>query len=119
MGDLVDLTSCRRRKRKVVVYFSRGELNKLLSLFSRQVLAEEWLDYSIDTVEGFAAFCVYRRAHDAPLYEIVRLAPASHSKGDYAVLHRGQTVRRGESLEEVLGVLSNPLRAVRHCAWPR
>ncbi|MDP6953618.1 MAG: DUF2794 domain-containing protein [Alphaproteobacteria bacterium] len=113
MGDIVDLTSYRRRKRKAVVYFSRGELNTLLSLFSRRVLLGEWLDYSIDTVAGYAAFCVYRRAHDAPLYEIVRLAPSAQNKGDYVVLHRGQTMRRGRSLDEVLGVLSKPLRAVR------
>ncbi len=111
MGRLVDLKSYRRRT--AVVYFSRRELNLLLSLFSRRVLAREWLDYSIDSHEGFAAFCVYRRAHDAPLYKILRLAPGSHPRGDYMVLRGATRLRHGDTLSEVLAGFAAPLRAVR------
>jgi hypothetical protein len=111
MGRIVDLKSYRRRT--AVVYFSRRELNLLLSLFSRRVLAREWLDYSIDNHEGFAAFCVYRHAHDAPLYKILRLAPGSHPHGDYVVFRGAARVRQANTLSTVLTGFAPPLRAVR------
>ena len=41
MGDLVDLISYRRARRRGVVYFSRRELTTLLGVFSRHVLSGE------------------------------------------------------------------------------
>jgi len=112
MGQIVDLSKYRSR-RKSVVYFSRLELNMLLSLFSRRVLIAEWRDYTIDNREGFAAFCVYRRTNDAPLYTVMRLAANSHPQGDYLVLKGDARLRRGRSLAEVMGAFAPPLRALR------
>lgn len=113
MGELVDLISYRRARRRAVVYFSRRELTALLGVFSRHVLAGEWRDYSIDNSEAFAAFCVYRRAHDEPLYKILRLAPKAHPKGDYLLMRGNTRVRRGDSLAQVLSALTPALRAVQ------
>ena len=79
MGELIILRERRRLYRSV--YFSRGELQALLRLFSRQVAAKEWLDYSIDSGDKRAVFCVYRRAHDFPLYEIHKLALGTGKEG--------------------------------------
>ncbi len=110
-GQLIDLDAFRPRRRKAV-YFSRHEMNALLSLFSRHVLAGSWRDYSLDNRCGFAAFCVYRRTQDAPLYRIVRLAPGSYPDGDYLVIRGAARRRRGASLNEVLGAIAPPLRMV-------
>lgn len=114
MGQLVDLRAYRRRRRsRAAVYFSRRELNQLLGLFTRRVLAGEWRDYSIDTHETFAAFCVYRRAYDAPLYKVVKLAPGSaRGAGEWALMYGERRVREGRSLEEVLSGFAPVLRAV-------
>jgi len=112
MAQLVDLDAYRRKKRPVV-YFTRRELNLLLGLFSRRVLVREWLDYSIDNHDGYAAFCVYRRAHDAPLYKILKLAPGASPKGDYVVFRGESKVRQGAVLRDVLAGFAPPLRAVQ------
>ena len=113
MGELVDLLPYRRARRRAVVYFSRRELTTLLGVFSRHVLTGEWRDYSIDNSEAFAAFCVYRRAHDEPLYKILRLSPKAHPKGDYLLMRGNTRVRRADSLAELLGALTPALRAVQ------
>lgn len=112
MGQLVDL-SVYRHHRKTTVYFSRAELNMLFGLFSRRVLVGEWRDYSIDNGEGFAAFCVYRRTHDAPLFTIIRLSEGSSAKGDYLVMQGGQRIRQGHTLHDMISGFAPPLRAVR------
>ncbi len=113
MGELVDLISYRRARRRRVVYFSRRELTALLGVFSRHVLSGEWRDYSIDNSEAFAAFCVYRRAHDEPLYKILRLTPKAHPKGEYLLMRGNSRIRRADSLAGVLGALTPALRAVQ------
>jgi len=96
------------------VYFSREDLNLLLSLFSRQVIANQWLDYTIDTEEGFAAFCVYRRAHETPLYRIFKLAPEDANGGAYVLMNRMGKVKQADSLGDVLaGFEDQPTKTVR------
>ena len=112
MRQLIDL-SVYRNHRKSPVYFSRGELNLLFNLFSRRVLVGEWRDYTIDNGEGFAAFCVYRRTQDAPLFTIMRLAESNATKGAYMVMQGGQKIRQGRSLPDVIAGFAPPLRAVR------
>ncbi|HEX9767547.1 MAG TPA: DUF2794 domain-containing protein [Kiloniellales bacterium] len=114
MAQLFDLRAYRRRRRRrAAVYFSRRELNLLLGLFTRRVLAGEWRDYSIDNHETFAAFCVYRRAYDAPLYKVLKLAPGSAGGGDWALIRGESKIRQGRSLDEVLSGFAPSLRAVR------
>ena len=101
------------RPRRDTIYFTRADLNRLLSLFSRHVLARQWLDYSIDNGEAMAVFCVYRRAHDAPLYKIFRFASGGHPKGDYLVMKGDRKIRRAATLGAALQAFDPPLRAVR------
>lgn len=110
MGELVKLGDVRRPQRPV--YFSRTDLNRLLGLFSRHVLTQEWRDYSIDTRSGYAAFCVYRRAFDAPLYQILKLGSDAGREGEYQVRKGDLVIRRGRSLDDVLRAFTPRLRAI-------
>ena len=110
MGELVILAEGRRRSR--AVYFGRDELQLLLHLFSRHVESGEWLDYTIDNNERAAVFCVYRRAHDAPLYEIHKIAPHSHHWGYFLVITSGAVLKRSGRLDSALRMFDAPLRAV-------
>lgn len=101
------------RPSRDTIYFSRADLNRLLSLFSRRLLARQWLDYSIDNSEGMAVFCVYRRAHDAPLYKIFRLAPRAHPKGEYLVMKGDRKIRHTATLDGALQAFDPSLRAVQ------
>jgi len=95
------------------VFFERRELDRLLGLYGRMVAAGEWRDYAIDSLTDSAAFCVYRRSSEAPLYRIEKRPALARKQGAWAVLgHAGQTLARGHELEQVLKVLTRKLYKV-------
>ncbi|HXP77413.1 MAG TPA: DUF2794 domain-containing protein [Stellaceae bacterium] len=101
-----------RRKAKAV-FFSRTELNQLLSLYSRQVMRGEWRDYAIDQRESAALFSVFRHTQERPLYTVVKFAPGTSRHGDFAVLSGPQRVASGPTIADVLRTLQKCLPAMR------
>lgn len=86
-----------------VVFFERQELMRLLSLYGRMVAAGEWRDYAIDGLSTFAAFSVYRRSSEQPLYRIEKRPELARRQGAWAVIGQGGVVlRRGHELDQVL-----------------
>ncbi len=63
---------------------SRGELQRILNLYSRRVASGEWRDYAIDHLENMAAFSVFRHSLDKPLFTIAkRRGSSSAPEGDF------------------------------------
>lgn len=106
MSSLVRIADFRRRQKRV--FFSRPELNQLLSLYSLQVARGEWRDYAIDQHESSALFSVFRHTHESPLYTIVKSGPGSR-QGDYALLQGRRRLATGASLAEVMATLLRAL----------
>jgi len=111
VATLLRLNDYRRKARPV--FFTRTELNQLLSLYSRQVMRGEWRDYAIDQREGAALFSMFRHTQERPLYTVVKFAPGSNRQGDFAVLCGPQRLLSGESLGELLKGLQKRLPAAR------
>jgi hypothetical protein len=101
-----------RRKNTPAVYFTRNELNQLLSLYSRRVIGGEWKDYAIDQGRGMSAFSIYRDSSNRPAFTIYKYANGSHRRGDYVVGSGGNLINRGKTLEEALSILERHLRVV-------
>jgi hypothetical protein len=101
-----------RRKAKPV-FFSRTELNQLLSLYSRQVMRGEWRDYAIDQRDCAAVFSVFRHTQERPLYTIVKFVPGTGRHGDFAVSSGPQRLASGASIAEVLRSLQEHLPTLR------
>lgn len=101
-----------RRKAKAV-FFSRPELNQLLSLYSRQVMRGEWRDYAIDQRDSAALFSVFRHTHERPLYTVVKFAPGTSRHGDFAVLSGPRRLACGTTIGEVLRTLQKCLPSMR------
>jgi hypothetical protein len=110
MNPVIRLSDFRRRSRPV--FFTRYELNQLLSLYSARVSAGDWRDYAIDQVSGMAVFSVFRSTHDRPLYSVAKCAPGSHRQGDFVVFAGLSKIKHGHSLAEVLGAFEPFLRLV-------
>ena len=53
-----------------VVSFYHRELALILSLYGRMVAAGEWRDYAMNFQPDHAAFSVFRRTAEGPLYRI-------------------------------------------------
>ena len=82
-------------------FFSRQELQQLLSLYAQQVANGEWRDYAIDQQPGLVVFSVFRHAAEQPLYAI-----AKHGQGSEYIVYSGpQRLKRTASLRDALAVL--------------
>lgn len=90
------------RARQRTLYFTRGELNQLLGLYSLHVIRGVWRDYAIDHSAGVARFSVFRHTHEAPAYTIVKIAPASGRPTEFMVQSGPQKLRGSRSLAEAL-----------------
>lgn len=108
MSTLFRLSDYRRRQR--TVFFTRPELNQLLSLYSRQVARGEWRDYAIDHREGAAVFSVFRRTQESPLFSVVKTPAGTGRQGEFALLSGRQRLTAGKPLAEVLASLQRRLR---------
>ena len=111
MSRLVRLSDYRRRNAPSV-YFTRTELNQLLSLYSRRVIGGEWKDYAIDQGRGMSAFSIYRDSSTRPAFTIYKYANGTHRRGDYVVGSGGNLLNRGKTLEDAISVLERQLRVV-------
>jgi hypothetical protein len=114
MSKIVRLSEYRRRIKRESrqVYFTRRELNLLLSLYSHRVIGGEWKDYAIDQGKGLSAFSVFGNRGDRPIFTIFKFSGGTHQNGDFVVGSGGNTLKRGRSLTEVMSVFEQPLKLV-------
>src|SRR5215831_14081702 len=100
------------RARPRTLYFTRSELNQLLSLYSRHVARGVWRDYAIDHRDGMALFSVFRHTHEAPAYSIVKTAPAQARPAEFIVQSGRQRLRVSRSLPDALEIFQTRLSLV-------
>lgn len=100
------------RARQRTVYFTRGELNQLLGLYSRQVIRGEWRDYAIDHRDGLALFSVFRHTQEGPLFSIVKTAGAADRPLEFLVQRGREKLRSARSLAEALDFFRSRLSLV-------
>jgi hypothetical protein len=100
------------RARQRTLYFSRGELNQLLGLYSLHVIRGVWRDYAIDHSAGVARFSVFRHTHEAPIYTIVKSEPGLGRPPEFAVQSGRQKLRVAKSLAEALEYFPSHLSLV-------
>jgi hypothetical protein len=100
------------------LYFTRSELNQLLSIYSRNVARGTWRDYAIDNRDGQAMFSVFRHTHESPAYTIVKSTGASSggsgAPGEalFTVFSGRQRLRAATTLADALDVLRAKLMLV-------
>jgi hypothetical protein len=110
---LIPLHEARRQRSELPVSFDRRELDLILRLYGRMVAANEWRDYAIDHLADRAIFSVYRRAHDMPLFQIVKDPRLARKQGMFSVVATtGAVLKRGHELARVLGVFDARLKLV-------
>lgn len=100
------------RTKHRTLYFTRHELNQLLSLYSRHVARGVWRDYAIDHQDGMALFSVFRHTHEAPAYSIIKTAGAPNRPAEFIVQSGRQRLRVSPSLPEALEFFQTRLSLV-------
>jgi len=95
---------------KPVTRFDRIELNRILAIYGRMVAAGEWRDYAIDFLEDVAAFSIFRRSSEMPLFRVEKRPRLRGKQGQYAVIAAGGLVlKRGPELAQVLKIFDKKL----------
>lgn len=85
------------------VFFQRKELDKILNVYGRMVVAGKWRDYAIDDAPEQVTFSIFRRASEMPLYRIVKCPKWENKQGAFAILsYSGQILKRGKELDQLL-----------------
>lgn len=116
MADVLWFETYRRSKRRKgkPTFFSRAELNSLLSMYSRRVASGDWKDYAIDHHTDAAVFSVFRHTHERPpLYSIAkRTGPGGNKSTEYLVFSGLQRLARAHNLGEALKVVEKKLHAL-------
>jgi hypothetical protein len=97
--------------RKSLVVFTRPELNQLIAVYSRHVIAGDWKAYAIDHGEGAALFSVFQHALAKPVYSIVKLG-GQRRNGQWLIMSGGERLRRSATLEGALEMFERKLRLV-------
>ncbi len=114
MGNVCHLAQRRRaiEPSARTTHFTRSELNRLLSLYSRRVARGEWRDYAIDQRPGTASFSVFRHAHERPLYTITKRLASPGQAAEFLVFRDYRRLSRAARLDQALGVIEHPLEVV-------
>ena len=95
-----------KSRRPNTVFWTRRELDALLSIYGQRVAAGDWRDYAMDGLKDRAVFSVYRRSSEMPLYRIEKNPKLRNRQGLYAVIAAsGMILKRGHDLAQVLKVL--------------
>lgn len=85
------------------VFFERRELMTILSAYGRGVAQGDWRDYAMDALSDRALFSIYKRASEAPLYQIEKRPDLARRQGAWAILSaQGMILKRGHDLETLL-----------------
>ena len=110
MPNVLCFAAPRRRPQRE--FFSRRELNQLLSLYSRRVMAGDWRDYAIDHRDGMAMFSIFRHSFDRPVYVIAKRPAPGGDRNQFLLLSGARVLKRGDRLDRVLPNLDQGIRVV-------
>ena len=106
-------TTRSRTGKQPLVHFDKRELDLILGIYSRHVMAGEWRDYALEFTPDRATFSIFRRSAEGALFRIVKKAKA-RQPGGYAVVSARQGVlSRGGDLGSVLTVLKKTKQPIR------
>jgi hypothetical protein len=98
MTQLIRISDRRHAGRQT--YFTRTEMDRILSLYSRRVARGEWRDYALDLAPGMAVFSVFRHSQERALFSIAKRAEGM--AGDARFLFSGrERIAGGTTPDEI------------------
>jgi len=107
MVQLLQLSDYVSNKKGKPIYFGRQDLIKMMGIYAGQVARGVWRDYALDHTPERAIFSVFKRAQEAPLFEVTKYKSKHGMR--YALTSRHRQIKSSKSLEEVLEALKEVL----------
>jgi hypothetical protein len=85
------------------IWFDRRELDQILWAYGKLVSEGECRDYAIGAFRDHAAFCMFKRAAEAPTWTVEKWPELARKQGAYVLTNAtGQVLKRGHDLAPVL-----------------
>lgn len=100
MTQLIRISDRRYTGRQT--YFTRPEMDRILSLYSRRVARGEWRDYALDLAPGMAVFSVFRHSQERALFSIAKRAEATAGDARFFLFSGRERILGGASLDDIL-----------------
>ena len=84
-------------------FFSKEELNLILSLYGKGVSSGKWKDYAIDASKDETIFSIYRHASEMPLFKITKNHKSKRVGERWIVKSTtGEVLKRNKNLKNLL-----------------
>lgn len=112
MTQLVHMVEFRRSSPRV--YFDRGELLRILAVYSRQVSRGLWRDYTIDHRSNMAMFSIFRRAGEQPLFVITKVMLRGDRDPKFVLASRNGQIASSSTLGDIADILSRQLAVINN-----
>lgn len=94
---------------RAAVYFSKAEMNDLLSLYAGRVASGEWCDYAIEQRNGIIAFSVFNQHDDTPEFTIAKCSkPPRSGSGKFLLLNGADKLCQTDDLEIIIDHFREP-----------
>ncbi len=94
--------------RKNKTFFSKEELNLILSLYGKGVSSGKWKDYAIDATQDETIFSIYRHASEMPLFKITKTHNNKRVDERWLIKSTsGQILKRNKNLHYLLNYFKN------------
>jgi hypothetical protein len=95
------------KNKENIKFFSREELNQILSLYARGVSSGEWKDYAIDSKDSITSFSIFRRSSEMPFLKIVKDQKTKRTDEKWqAVSMSGEILKRNKNLTNLIKFLN-------------
>ncbi len=90
--------------------FDRSELDRILGLYGRMVVAGHWRDYALTFDKDAAVFSAFRRATERPEVRVEKRPALRLRQGEWTLFgEHGAILKRGHDVTGVLAPLERRL----------
>jgi hypothetical protein len=100
MTQLIRIADRRHAGRQT--YFTRPEMDRILSLYGRRVARGEWRDYALDLAPGMAVFSVFRHSQERALFSIAKRAEGTAGDARFFLFSGRERIAGGTTLDDIL-----------------
>ena len=99
-NNILKQNTTKSYKDKYKSFIQKHDFNRVMTLFSRMLLANHWKDYSFSKEKNKIIFCFYRHAYETPICKIIYENKSAQFK-QWITIYRDKQAR-SSSLEKTI-----------------
>ena len=84
------------------LYFSKYELNRILSCYSSGISNGYWRDYSIDFKKNEAVFSIYRNSNTNPIFLLIKFKISKKNRYYYKLNENNKTCNLVKDFDDLI-----------------